>query len=419
VTLFEHQRDGAAWLADRPRAYLGDEPGLGKTRTVLRALGDLGCSNTLIVTPAIVRTHWRRESELMAVRPLVMSYDEVVRGGAKLMRELLVEEAIDGLVLDEAHYCKHATSQRAQILLGKDGYARRLERVWLASGTPMPRNPRELFTQLCYLRPDVLVKHGVARLDAWTERFCVVKPTFARGKKVEKVIGVKNADQLQEILAEVMLRRTLDDVGLDVPEIFWQTLRLDGQGDASELSGVSRETLAAINAGDLESIADDPHVARMRRRLGELKVTPVAQMLSSQLADSDEKIVVFAYHRSVLHALRELLGPFGVAYVDGEVTGRARDEAIDRFQTDPRCRVFLGQNIACQTGITLHAAHRVVLVEPEWMGDVNFQLAKRLARIGSTASRCVAQMIALAGTLDEAIIGQCEREARMVTAAGL
>jgi SNF2 family DNA or RNA helicase len=75
--------------------------------------------------------------------------------------------------------------------------------------------------------------------------------------------------------------------------------------------------------------------------------------------------------------------------------------------------VFLGQNIACQTGITLAAAHRVVLVEPDWTADVNFQLGQRVARIGSTAKRCIGQMIALAGTLDEAIVAQNERETRM------
>lgn len=424
MTLFAHQIQGAEWLAQRDKAYLGDTPGLGKTRTLIKGLGG-GGRLTLVVCPAIVRTHWAREFAALGYKtPEIKSYDEIVRGGYGMMREMLLD-GIDTLVLDEAHYCKHPTSQRSQLLLGKDGYSRRVPRVWLASGTPQPKNPRELFTQLCYLIPEVLSKHKVARLEDWTERFCVTRPVYVRGTRTEKVVGVRNAEELKEILSTVMLRRTLDDVGIDVPPLFWQTLRLDAE-DARlaiipEMGLVETHSIVAeaIRSGDLESIAADPHVARMRRRLGELKVVPVAQMLTSQLADSDEKVVVFAHHHSVLKPLRELLGSFGVAYVDGDVGGRARDEAIDRFQSDPRTRVFLGQNIACQTGITLHAARRVVLVEPDWTAVTNEQLGKRVARIGQKATRCVAQMVALAGTLDEAIVGQCEREVRMAGEVGL
>jgi SWI/SNF-related matrix-associated actin-dependent regulator 1 of chromatin subfamily A len=164
-------------------------------------------------------------------------------------------------------------------------------------------------------------------------------------------------------------------------------------------------------------LRNDPFVARMRRRLGELKVAPVAEMLQSQLADSDEKIVVFAHHTGVLEALRELLKNFGVAFVDGNVRNTARDAAIDRFQSEPRCRVFLGQNIACQTGITLTQGKRVILVEPDWTGDVNYQLGKRVARIGQTSNRVLVQMIALSGTLDEAIVAQNKRETEMAAQA--
>lgn len=422
--LYQHQLNGAQWLLERPRAYLGDEPGLGKTRTLLRALRSSGARRPLIVCPAIVRTHWHREGyddaqEYGGEDLLVKSYDEIVRGGMKLMAELVLRERIDALVLDEAHYCKHASSQRSQLLLGAGGYARRIDRVWLASGTPIPKHAGELWTQLVNLRPDVLEAHGVRDHQRWIDRFCVMRGRFLHGQWIEspKPGVVKNEHELRAILDQVMLRRTLADVGLDVPALFWQVVRLD-VGAAADWAAVldaptARVQLALQTGEALEDIANDPHVARMRRRLGELKVAPVAEMLTSQLADSADKVVVFAHHRTVLSALRELLRSFGVAYVDGDVSGAARDEAIDRFQTDPRTRVFLGQNLACQTGITLTAASRVVLVEPDWTADVNYQLGKRVARIGQGADHCIAQMIALAGTLDEAIVGQNLRETRM------
>lgn len=433
--LYQHQIEGAAWLAARSRGYLGDVPGLGKTRTVIEALSrayGFRDGRPLIVCPAIVRTHWQREFAAMGFGQApwtIKSYDEIVRGGDKLMWYLLGERAVDALILDEAHYVKHATSKRAQILLGKNGYARRLPRVYAASGTPVSKNPLEFGTILLSLFPQVALAHGIKTLQDVRDRFCVIEPRYVRGKMIDKILPViRNEEEFKEILGAVMLRRTLDDVGIDVPEMDWQVVRLDGTEGVDQFDGFAAHDRGWVNGAlsNLEhgatpaDIANDPHVARLRRRLGELKVGPVAEMLSQQLDDSDEKVVVFAHHRTVLEGIVKVLGrDFEIAYIDGDTPQKTRDLAIDRFQTDPTCRVFIGQNIACQTGITLTAARRVVLVEPDWTADVNLQLGKRIARIGQRAERCVGQMIALAGTLDEGIVAHNQREVRLAETLGL
>lgn len=418
MTLFQHQLTGASWLSERPKAYLGDEPGLGKTRTIIRGMRAAGVQKPLIVCPAIVRTHWHREGyadaqEFGGEDFPIMSYDQIVRGGYPLMKELLTS-GVDALVLDEAHYAKHSTSQRTKILLGKDGYARRLERVWLASGTPQPKHPGELWTMLSSVFPEVVLRYGIKTAEQWKQKFCIVRSRFIRGEYREKVVGAQNVELLQEILHQVMLRRTLKDVGLDVPQIWWQQMRVDADVAGIPIGDIDTYRLierTVDRARELESIAADPHVARMRRRLGELKVAPVAEILASQLADSNEKIVVFAHHTSVLHSLRELLGNFDPAYIDGDTAHR--DEEIDRFANDPRCRVFIGQNQAVGTGtdgLQKSGAHRAIFVEPDWTAANNVQLAKRLARIGGKVERVIAQFVTLSGTLDEGIVAQNIRE---------
>jgi SWI/SNF-related matrix-associated actin-dependent regulator of chromatin subfamily A-like protein 1 len=411
--LYEHQRTGASWLAARDKSVLGDEPGTGKTYTVIEALKQLGEPRPLIVCPAIVRTHWARSLAVAGFGDgaIVQSYDGVTDAGVQQMARLIHgADRIGALVLDEYHYCKHTTSKRAQILLGNDGYARRLDRVILASGS-IPKHPGEMFTMLVSLFPQILVEHGIKSKEQYMARFTIRRGSLVRGHWVDKVVAQQNVAELQQILGQVMLKRSLEDTGLDVPRVWWQTLRLDAPANLDSMDDAAL-LQASSYKGALEDIEREPHIARMRRRLGEFKVAPVAEMLSSQLADGDEKVVVFAHHRSVLANLRSALKGFGVAFIDGDVSDKKRNEEIDRFQTDPRCRVFLGQNIACQTGITLAAAHRVVLVEPDWTADINFQLGQRVARIGSTAKRCIGQFIALAGTLDEAIVAQNERETR-------
>ncbi len=416
IELLKHQDVGADWLVDRDRAYLADPPGMGKTYTVLEALKRMSSQHALIVCPAIVQSHWRHSAREIDFegRLSVYSYEMLTRGGMPLMAKLVLNEKIDAFVPDEAHYCKHATSQRTKIVMGRDGYARRVPHVILASGTPMPKNPAELFTQLVFLAPDVLVAFGVGTYEKWVDAFCVMQKRWVRGKLIEKVVDAKNADLLKTILDEIMLRR---EGGADLPEIWWQQVRLDGPTNEPEMHDERVISLVkhAIESGTLEEIANDPHVSRMRRRIGELKVAPVVEMLSSQLADSTEKVAVFAYHTSVLHGLRDGLAQFGVAYIDGSVSSRNRELALSEFQNNPRTRVFIGQSTATGTGFDglQYATHRAINVEPDWTADNNMQLAKRLARMGQSHSTTIMQMVSLAGTLDDSIIGQNIREVKM------
>jgi SWI/SNF-related matrix-associated actin-dependent regulator 1 of chromatin subfamily A len=429
VKLREHQIDGASFLLANPKAYLAHRPGLGKTRTLIYAAQLAGIERPLIVTPAIVRSHWHRELDVMQfvddLRSVgfVASYDEVLRGGVDLLRTHIKDNRIDALILDEAHLLKHATAKRTRILLGKDGYARRLPVVWAASGTPLPRNPAEIWTLLSSVFPWVPLQYGVKAYKQFVERYCITRPVQVRGQWRDKIVG-NNPEHLAELNAMLAQIMQVREPGDDMPAIDWQVLRLDVP-EHDQYAFVEIPTAlslqSAIRHGTLEDIANDPHVSRMRRRLGELKVAPVVELLKAQLENSDEKIAVFAHHRSVLLGLRDGLAEFGVAYIDGDSSTEHREEALEAFQHGwrERPRVFIGQNIACKEGMDglQHATNRAILVEPDWSASVNDQLGHRVARMGSTHDYAIVQMVALAGTLDEAIVAQNKRETEMVAQA--
>jgi SWI/SNF-related matrix-associated actin-dependent regulator 1 of chromatin subfamily A len=420
MKLFDHQVSGAKFLAGRGKALLGDTPGLGKTATAIEALRLKGVYRPLVICPAIARSHWANEfakMEWSGEQPHIESFEEITMGGlAHMANHIYGREPIDGLVIDEFMKVKHPTSLRAQLIAGNDGYARRLEHVIALSGS-IPRHAGELYTTLVSLAPHLLSGAGIKTREQFMSRYTERRFFRANGQMREKVVGQKNVGELQHLLDVVMIKRDLPDVGLDVPKVWWQQMRVDADGfpmiDEMGRVETNAAVTAALREGTLADIAEDPYIARMRRRIGELKAPAVVEALRDQLEGTGEQIVVFAHHRSVLEILKEGLYEhgLGISYIDGDTSRDDRDAEVKAFQAGKR-RVFIGQNIACQYSLTLTAAHRVVLVEPDWTADVNYQLGQRIARIGSTAERCIGQLVVLAGTLDEAIVRQNERELR-------
>ena len=418
-TLRSHQIVGAEWLSKNPRAYLADAPRVGKTRTALGALIKIGEPVTLVICPAIVQSHWRREADEMGIgRIYVASYDAVMRGGNALMKDFLIGKGVTAMIVDEAHYLGNRDSKRTNQVLGIDGYARRMDTVWALSGTPIPKRPTQLWPILAALFPARMLDAGIKTMKDFSLRFEVTTQRFARGAMRDKVVGVKNADELRALIGPAMLRRTLSDLGGDVPELDWQVLRVDADTEEITDDATWRNVVAALEDGSLERIASDPHVARMRRRIGEVKCLGVADLVVEELRDDPtKKVVVFAHHRSVLDALELafVAAKIGIAYIDGGTTPSKRDEEIEAFQNDPNVRIFLGQNIACQTGIRLDAADTAILVEPDWTAVVNEQLGNRVIDTQRPGRKCVVQMVALANTIDEGIVSQNRREVRMVS----
>ena len=417
--LFPYQAAGAEQLAKSDRLYLGDMPGLGKSRTALSAAHRAGVKALHVLCPAVVRAHWRREHAVMGYGYdlHVESYQRYVVSEAARRPFLFGRRSTVALVLDEAHFLKHAASRRTQLILETGtGLAHGYGRVWPLSGTPLPRNAAEMFPILLALWPEKLQARGVETYPAFLDRYCQWRPT----KYGPRVFGLKNADELHALVSSVMLRRRVRDVLPDLPPLRWGVVTIEAvPGDAMntvyELENGVR-TRAAILEGELPPV--DESLARYRHAVGDAKAPAAAELVQDELdADEAVKRVVFAYHRSVLDYLENALRRYGVSRVDGSVTGAKREAELHNFARGPN-RVFLGQLQACATGLDglQYGAHDAVLVEPDWATDVNVQAGRRVSRIGSTLPG-LARMLALAGTLDEAIIRNHHREVHIVEQA--
>lgn len=157
-------------------------------------------------------------------------------------------------------------------------------------------------------------------------------------------------------------------------------------------------------------------VATYLRWIGEAKVKPYWEHLKAFLdASESEAILVFAYHTSVIEALRKKIvdSGYGEPYViTGETPMPLRHELVRKFQSGKN-RVFLIQREAGELGLTLTRAKVVDLLEPSWVDGQNTQCGDRADRYGQTEI-VVVRYFSYLNSLDKRVIS-CGIDKRSIT----
>lgn len=422
--LFDYQRTGAKFLAENPAAFLADEQGLGKTIQVIAACDMLRLTKIVVICPAIAKINWRREFDKwggVEREVKVFSYDKMTQ--SKEVRNEIAKFEPDVIVIDEAHYLKNRQAKRTKYLYGQfcrgDGLVRFADRVWLLSGTPIPNDVSDFWTHLkaIWQYPLNFTDYTVYFCKTWTGQFGLK----VLGNKAERMAEFKT------ILSSIMLRRKTENVLKELPPLWWQdsVVEVEGWDDMAHIeSDHERQAVElilqnAVTQGDLSDKLGEiaPHMASLRRLTALAKAKPIAAQLAGELKDNAyEKVVVFAYHKAALEALREGLAEFNPAFIVGGLGNQERQAEIDRFQTDAKCRVFIGQITACSTAITLTAANQVVFAEMDWVPAVNAQASKRCHRIGQSKP-VIVRSFALANSTDEVVARTLAKKAQMISEA--
>jgi SWI/SNF-related matrix-associated actin-dependent regulator of chromatin subfamily A-like protein 1 len=451
--LFPYQKIGAEWLATKKVALLADEMGLGKSAQAIRAADLIQAKRILVLCPAVARVNWAREFEKFSHTPrplhvaldggaipphssVITSYDLAFRLHERGVWE---KTFFDALILDEAHFLKSLDAKRTKAVFGAKGLCHQANRTWALTGTPMPSHPGELWT--------MLFTFGRTRLPypAFVERYC----NFVEGKGplsgTRQITGANRSriPELKELLAPIMLRRKKEDVLKELPPIMFTDVIVEpGPVDVlqcfpewvlpddrtKELEAkISEEKRIFVEAIDqvggpgtaagiklMEAMAQS--IATLRRYTGIQKIASVASMVRSELEnDAYHKVVIFAVHQNVIEGLRAKLNMFRAVTVYGKTEPAKRQYNVDKFQEDPKCRVFIGNIQAAGTSITLTAAHHVVFAEQSWVPGENAQAVMRVHRIGQTLPVSV-RFCGLANSIDERVAEVLKRKTRDVLA---
>lgn len=315
---------------------------------------------------------------------------------------VLLEMGVSTEVMDECHYVKNQKAQRTKSC---KQLAKHAQHVFGLSGTPITNRPVEFFPILNMIAPDLFPSF-------WTfaMRYCGPKRGF-RGRGWD-FRGASHIEELHELVSQVMIRRTKQEVLKDLPTkrrtfipvditnakeyekaqvhfLEWYTAQ-HGKAKAKRASGA----VALVKLGALKELAAQGKLQRVQERIDDF------------LEETDQKLVVFTTHRSILKSLCDHY-PKAVV-VHGGVKGEDRKEAVRRFQKDPKCRLFFGTIKAAGVGLTLTAASTVFKVELGWTPTEHDQAEDRVLRIGQTADKVNIYYFIARGTVEEDILEAIE-----------
>ena len=130
-----------------------------------------------------------------------------------------------------------------------------------------------------------------------------------------------------------------------------------------------------------------------------------------EVVEAGEKIVVFAWHKEIVYALKEAIP--GSVTVVGDDSMDARQSAVDSFQSDPKTQVIICNIKSGGVGITLTASSRVAFIELPWHPADADQCEDRCHRIGQKNSVQCSYFLG-ANTIDEYIYDIIEKKRAIV-----
>ena len=109
-----------------------------------------------------------------------------------------------------------------------------------------------------------------------------------------------------------------------------------------------------------------------------------------------EKAVVFTEYRDTLRAAARRLDHEGITYTlfHGGTSDAERDDAINRFLTDPGVRVFLATDAASEGKNLQHGVHHLIHLDVPWNPNRYLQRNGRIDRYGQTETPHIWALVA-------------------------
>jgi SNF2 family DNA or RNA helicase len=450
---YAYQDDGIAWLRQHPHAFLGDEPGLGKTRQLLLA----AVEPVLVVAPAMVIDSGTWDDEIAKWAPgidaTVTAYsrlngrERTEKGGSRPTDRVAPEldRRWGSQIYDEAHYLKGRSTSWTK---AAQRLARLTDQVHLATGTPMPNWAHELFVPLQLLYPEKTRPKGeLASYWRWAGEWFDTSPTrWSNGlPSVGRLLGCDRGCErrpptdpcthfrrfAEQNLADRFLQRLRDDVLADLPPLTEQVVHTPMTTAQAKVYKALKKDYVAWTDGGAEVVAwnDAALNVKLQKACVGLPVltgergSGKLDQLAADLEGRARPTLVLGHFRDTLQACAQVARDVGatVEVIDGSTPRGRRRDIVRHFQGGG-LDVIVGSLEVVAEGLTLTAADMCIFVEKSYKPSRNVQAMRRIHRIGQDRPVTVRDYVT-PGTVDERVrkllAEKTDEQMRVLSAAQL
>jgi SWI/SNF-related matrix-associated actin-dependent regulator 1 of chromatin subfamily A len=384
-----HQKEAIEKLAGSKRFILADDMGLGKTTSTIIAALETGAKKILIICPASLKINWQREIQNYSDKSVyicegkkfstdeeftIINYD-ILKNFYDIKdkdNSLISTSNFDLVILDEAHMISNPQAQRTKII---NTFVKKIERVWLLTGTPMTSRPINYYNILNIIESPV-----AANWMAYAIRYCQGYQFNAGKRKVWNVQGASNLDELRERTSKQILRRLKEDV-LDLPDkiITPIYLRLKSK-EYEDLMGEYFNWYENKSEESSSLTVQFSKLMKVRKVIADEKINNTIE-IAENIIEQGKKVIIFTNFTETLQLLHNHFGKSSV-YLDGSCSKVQRQFAVDQFQENDKINVFIGNLKAAGVGLTLTSAEVVIMNDLSFVPAEHAQAEDRAYRYG-------------------------------------
>lgn len=425
ATLRSYQKYGYKWLyyitENKLGGCLADDMGLGKTIQTISILAYTYLYKkltkpSLIIMPKSLVFNWENEIKRFCKNLTVGVYygnnrdfDEVkdkniiltTYGTVRNDVKLLTKKKFEMVILDESQNIKNITSQitKAVMLLNS-------EKRLALSGTPVENNLGELYSLFRFLNPQMF--GGIEDFNNYY------------ANPIQKDNNLEIIEELKKKIYPFILRRIKKQVLKDLPDKIEKTLYVEMNEPQRKLyeerrnfyhalinqklteHGIGKSQIFILQAlNELRQIASCPE----SKSDGLVKSAKLEILVNNILeaVKNGHKVLVFTNYINSIQNICKELKDHGINHISMTGATKNRQELVEKFQIDKKCKVFIMTLKTGGVGLNLTAADKIFIYDPWWNKTAEDQAVDRSYRMGQDRTVFAYKLITK-GTIEEKML---------------
>jgi SNF2 family DNA or RNA helicase len=370
---------------------------------------------TVLWQPNITKTQQEKLESLFKIETslhiLVMNVEALsTEKGVKFASKFLNSHKVL-MAIDESTTIKTPTAKRTKNIIGL-GKLSKYRRIM--TGSPVTKNPLDLYTQCEFLDP-YLLDH--ASYYSFRNRYAVMKSMHVRGRTIQVVHEFQNLAELSDKLKDFSYRVLKKDC-LDLPPKNWTKRHITLSKEQQKVYDQMKKTaLATLNGKVTSTMNVITQLMRLQQiTCGHFTADDGSTQLISNnritelmdvLDETEGKAIIWGHWQkdiqNIVDEIEKVHGPESVVNYYGLTPQDERQDNIRKFQDDPKCRFMVGTPSTGGYGITLTAANTVIYYSNGYDLEKRLQSEDRAHRIGQKENVTYVDIIA-EKTVDEKIV---------------